>query len=61
MGQSVLEKEFKTIVNLLPERADEADSLAKAYLLKVSTLPPPADTLIAKAYYLMGVVQYYRS
>lgn len=61
MGQSVLEKEFKTIVNLLPERADEADSLAKAYLLKVSTLPPPSDTLFAKAYYLMGIVQYYRS
>ena len=60
-SQIVLENEYKTIVNLLPERSDEADSLAKAYLLKVSTLPPPSDTLITNAYYLLGMVQYYRN
>jgi AraC-like DNA-binding protein len=51
----------KIITGLLPNRADEADSLSRILLLEVSTLPESADSLKAKAFYLMGIVQYYRS
>lgn len=60
-GQSFVDDYAQSITRLLPNRADEADSLARILLLEVSTLPVSEDSLKARAFYLMGIVQYYRS
>lgn len=52
---------YKSAKELLPDNTDKADSLAKK-ILELSLSPEiENDSMVAKSYYLLGMVQYYKA
>lgn len=52
---------YQTARSLLPNKAAEADSLARELLTLTVGLKTTHDSLLAKSYYLLGLTNYFRS